>query len=68
MISHEIRTNAIALGALMHQVGPEQAAMLRLIRTNLMAAVDHAQELERSLVAPQPEGPVNKEEPMKEAC
>lgn len=55
MVSNEIRTNAIALGALMHQVDPEQAAVLRLVKTNLIAAADHAEELERSLVAPKPE-------------
>lgn len=55
MVSQEIRTNAIALGALMHQVDPEQAAVLRLVKTNLIAAADHAEELERSLVAPKPE-------------
>ena len=55
MVSQEIRTNAIALGALMHQVDPEQAAVLRLVKTNLIATADHAEELERSLVAPKPE-------------
>jgi len=52
MVSQEIRTNAIALGALMHQVDPEQAAVLRLVKTNLIAAADHAEELEQSLVVP----------------
>lgn len=55
MISQEIRTNAVALGTLMHQVGEEQAAMLRLIKTNLVAAADHAEELEQSLIAPTPD-------------
>lgn len=55
MVSHEIRTNAAALGVLMHQVTPEQAAMLRLIETNLVAAADHAEELELGLVVPKPE-------------
>jgi hypothetical protein len=55
MVSQEIRTNAIALGALMHQVDPEQAAVLRLIKSNLIAAADTAEELERSLVVPKPE-------------
>lgn len=55
MVSQEIRNNAIALGALLHQVGEEQAAVLRLVKTNLVAAADHAEELERSLVAPTPE-------------
>lgn len=54
MVSQEIRTNAIALGALMHQVDPEQAAVLRLVKTNLIAAADTAEELERSLVVPKP--------------
>ena len=52
MVSQEIRTNAIALGALMHQVTEDVAAVLRLIKTNLVAAADHAEELERGLVAP----------------
>jgi hypothetical protein len=68
MVSQEIRTNAIALGALMHQVTEEQAAVLRIVKTNLVAAADHAEELERTLVAPQVEEPVNDKEPMKEAC
>lgn len=53
MVSQEIRNNAIALGALLHQVGEEQAAVLRLVKTNLVAAADHAEELERGLLAPQ---------------
>lgn len=53
MVSNEIRTNASALGALMHLVGEEQAAMLRLIKTNLVAVADTAEELERGLLAPQ---------------
>lgn len=55
MVSQEIRTNAAALGVLMHQVNQEQAEMLRLVKTNLVAAADHAEELERSLVVPRPE-------------
>lgn len=55
MISQEIRTNAVALGALIPQVGEEQAAMLRIIKTNLVAAADHAEELEQNLIAPKPE-------------
>ncbi len=55
MVSQEIRTNATALGALMHQVTEDVAAVLRLVKTNLIAAADHAEELERSLVAPKPE-------------
>lgn len=53
MVSNEIRNNAAALGVLMHQVSEEQAAILRLIKTNLVAAADHAEELERGLLAPQ---------------
>ncbi len=52
MVSNEIRNNAAALGVLMHQVTEEQAAMLRLIKTNLVAAADHAEELEHGLRAP----------------
>lgn len=55
MVSNEIRTNAAALGVLMHQVNQEQAAMIRLIKTNLVAAADHAEELEQGLVVPKPE-------------
>lgn len=55
MVSQEIRTNAAALGVLMHQVTPEQAAMIRLVKTNLAAAADHAEELERGLVVPAPD-------------
>lgn len=55
MVSQEIRNCGIALGALMHQVNEEQAAMLRLIKTNLVAAADHAEELEQSLIVPKPE-------------
>lgn len=52
MVSQEIRTNAMALGALFHEVSDEQAAMLRLIRTNLVAAADAAEELEQTLTVP----------------
>lgn len=55
MVSNEIRNNAAALGVLMHQVSEEQAAMLRLIKTNLVAAADTAAELERGLLAPAPQ-------------
>jgi hypothetical protein len=54
MVSQEIRNNAAALGVLMHQVSEEQAAMLRLIKTNLVAAADHAEELEHGLQVPGP--------------
>lgn len=53
MVSNEIRNNAAALGVLMHQVSEEQAAMLRLIKTNLVAAADTAEELERGLAVPE---------------
>jgi len=61
MVSNEIRTNASALGALMHLVGEEQAAMLRLIKTNLVAVADTAEELERGLLAPTPSVDLAKE-------
>jgi hypothetical protein len=54
MVSQEIRNCGIALGALMHQVDPEQAAVLRLVKTNLIAAADTAEELEHSLIVPKP--------------
>ncbi len=54
MVSNEIRNNATALGALMHQVTEDVAAVLRLVKTNLIAAADHAEELEQGLVAPKP--------------
>lgn len=46
MVSNEIRNCGIALGVLMHQVAEEQAAMIRLIKGNLIAAADQAMELE----------------------
>lgn len=49
MVSNEIRNCGIALGALMHQVTEEQAAMLRIIKTNLVAAADMARELEHNM-------------------
>lgn len=52
MVSQEIRNCGIALGALMHQVTEEQAAMIRLIKGNLIAAADMAKEMERGLVVP----------------
>jgi hypothetical protein len=53
MVSNEIRNNAAALGTLMHQVSNEQAALLRIVRSNLAAAADTAEEMERSFVVPQ---------------
>lgn len=68
MVSQEIRNCGIALGALMHQVTEEQAAMIRLIKGNLIAAADMAKEMEQGLVVPRAETNTNTEEPMKEAC
>lgn len=52
MVSQEIRNCGIALGALMHQVTEEQAAIIRLIKGNLIAAADMAKEMERGFVVP----------------
>lgn len=52
MVSNEIRNCGIALGAIMHQVTEEQAAMIRLIKSNLIAAADQAKEMESGLVVP----------------
>lgn len=46
MISHEIRTCGIALGALLHEVTEEQAAVIRLIKSSLMDTADMAAEME----------------------
>lgn len=48
MVSQEIRSCSIALGTLMHQVKPDQAAVLRLVRQNLAVAADEAEEMEGS--------------------
>lgn len=53
MVSNEIRNNAAALGTLMHQVSNEQAALIRIVRSNLAAAADTAEEMERNFVVPQ---------------
>jgi len=45
--SEQIRNCAIALGALMHDVPDEHAALIRVVRQNLQAAADQAQALER---------------------
>jgi len=50
MVSNEIRNCGIALGVLMHQVPDEQAALIRMIKRNLIAAADLAEELEAGLV------------------
>ena len=52
MVSQEVRNCGIALGALMHSVTPEQAAVIRIIKTNLIAAADMAKELESGLMVP----------------
>lgn len=57
MVSSEIRSNSAALGVLMHQVSQDQAELLRIVRANLIAAADDAEELERHLLAPLPVGP-----------
>jgi hypothetical protein len=49
MVSQEIRNCGIALGALMHQVTEEQAA---IIKSNLIAAADQAKEMESGLMVP----------------
>jgi hypothetical protein len=53
MVSQEIRSCGIALGSLMHQVKPEQAAVLRLVRQNLSVAADEAEEMEGLFEVPQ---------------
>lgn len=53
MVSNEIRNNAAALGVLMHEVSNEQAALIRIVRSNLAAAADTAEEMERNFVVPQ---------------
>lgn len=53
MVSNEIRNNAAALGVLMHEVSNEQAALIRIVRANLAAAADTAEEMERNFVVPQ---------------
>ncbi len=63
MVSNEIRNNAAALGTLMHQVSNEQAALIRIVRSNLAAAADTAEEMERNLVVPRPAAQATAEEP-----
>lgn len=50
MISQEIRSNSLALKGILPQIAPEQAEVVRLIRRNLDAVADYAEELERSEV------------------
>jgi hypothetical protein len=38
----------------MHQVRPEQAAVLRLVRQNLAVAADEAEEMEALFTVPSP--------------
>ena len=63
MVSNKIRNNAAALGTLMHQVSNEQAALIRIVRSNLAAAADTAEEMERNLVVPRPAAQATAEEP-----
>lgn len=63
MVSNEIRNNAAALGTLMYQVSNEQAALIRIVRSNLAAAADTAEEMERNLVVPRPAAQATAEEP-----
>ena len=62
MVSNEIRNNAAALGTLMHQVSNEQAALIRIVRSNLAAAADTAEEMERSFAVPHPAAQATAEE------
>jgi hypothetical protein len=57
MVSDKIRTNSAALNVLMGQVSQEQAELLRIDHANLVAAAEDVEELERTLVVPQPIGP-----------
>ena len=50
MISQEIRSNSLALKGILPQLAPDQAEVVRLIRRNLDAVADYAEELERSEV------------------
>lgn len=52
MISQEIRSNSLALKGILPQIAPEQAEVVRLIRRNLDAVADYAEELEHSEVLP----------------
>jgi hypothetical protein len=55
MLSQEIKTNAMALGALLHEVTEDQAAVIRIVRKNLTAVADLAEELEGRLYVPMDE-------------
>lgn len=57
-VSNEIRICGIALGNLIPQVTEEQAALLRMIKRNLIAAADSAMDLEAMLVPNQITQPV----------
>jgi hypothetical protein len=52
MLGKKIKTNALALGALLHEVTEDQAAVIRIVRTNLMELADLAEELEGKLYVP----------------
>lgn len=58
LVSNEIRNCGIALGNLLPQVTEEQAALLRMIKRNLIAAADSAMELEENLVPKGTQQPV----------
>ncbi len=52
MVSQEIRSCSIALGTLMHGISDDQAAVIRLVRKNLAAAADEAEEMEGAFEVP----------------
>lgn len=52
MISQEIASNNAALKGILPQVSPEVAAMIRLVRRNLMEVADQVAEMEQSWIVP----------------
>lgn len=54
MISQEIASNNAALKGLLSQVSPEAAAMIRLIRRNLIEVADQVAEMEQHWIVPSP--------------
>jgi hypothetical protein len=42
----------MALGAIMHELNEDQAAVIRIVRQNLMAVADQIEELEGALYVP----------------
>lgn len=56
MISQEIESNNAALKGILPQVSPEAAAMIRLIRRNLMEVADQVAEMEQNWPTPKLEG------------